>query len=161
MKKNKVYGLGIGTTSVILVFVIICLTILSALAYTIVKSDSDIIDKKMSYTIRYQMAENIAVDTLAKVDEKLYELSKKKIVFSDEYECKKVMNTLEGININYEKKQIAFNVGLDDDSTLEVLIKVNIYANNLINNKNRYNVLRWKMVTDFGEIGNDTLNIWH
>lgn len=159
MKKNKVFGIGVGTTSVLMLFIVMCLVMLAILSYMIVKTDTGMVDKKANYSIRYQMADSVAVDTLAKIDEKLYEISDKKILFANEIECRDIMDTLDGISVDYTKKHIAYRVGLDDDSYLDVLLRINV-KNNLVNKKERYKILKWNMVTETKEIGNDTLNVW-
>lgn len=159
MKKNKFFGIGVGTTSVLMLFVVVSLTMLAILSYMIVITDTDMVDKKANYSIRYQMADSVAVETLSKIDEKLYEISNKRIVFANEIECREVMDTLDGVSIDYEKKQIAYRVGLDDNSSLDVLMQVNV-KNNLVNKKERYRILKWKIMTESKDIGNDTLNVW-
>ncbi len=159
MRKNKVFGVGVGTTSVLMLFVVICLIMLAILSYMIVKTDTDMVDKKASYSIRHQMADNVAVETLSKIDEKLYEISNKRIIFANEIECRDIMDTLDGVSIDYDKKQISYRVGLDDNCSLDVLILVNV-QNNQVNKKDRYKILKWKTITETKEIGNDTLNVW-
>ncbi len=159
MKKNKVFGIGVGTTSVLMLFVVICLIMLAILSYMIVKTDTDMIDKKANYSIRYQLADSVAVETLSKIDEKLYEISNKKILFVNEIECRNIMDTLDCVSVDYDKKQISYRVGLDNNSSLDVLLQVNV-KNNQVNIKERYSVLKWKIITESKEIGNDTLNVW-
>ena len=142
-----------------MLFVVVSLTMLAILSYMIVITDTDMVDKKANYSIRYQMADSVAVETLSKIDEKLYEISNKRIVFANEIECREVMDTLDGVSIDYEKKQIAYRVGLDDNSSLDVLMQINV-KNNLVNKKERYRILKWKIMTESKDMGNDTLNVW-
>lgn len=159
MKKNKIFGLGVGTTSALMLFVVICLVMLAILSYMIVNTDTAIVEKKISYSIRYQMADNVAVETLAKVDDKLYEISQKRIAFANEIECRNIMDTLEGVSVDYKKQQISYRVGLDDNSSLMVLLQVNTH-NKLVSIKERYSIVKWQIVPESKEIGKNALNVW-
>lgn len=160
MKKNKIFGIGVGTTSVMLMFVIVCIMMLAIMSYMIVKTDTDVVDKKASYSIRYQMADSVAVETLAKIDEKLYEISRRNIDFSNINECRVYMDSLSGVNVDYNKQQLSYKVGLDDKTNLEVILQVNTTNNKKVRSKKRYSILRWKIVTESKDIGNDNLNVW-
>ena len=160
MKKNKTFGLGVGMTSVIMIFVILCLAIIGTLLYMITYSDNAIIDKKISYSISYQMADNIATETLADIDDKLGELSDNKIGFNENEECIKIMNQIDNIVINYDKKNISYKVGLGENNYLDIVLKINVDKKDFVYEKNSYTILKWKKVTNISDIKNDNLNVW-
>ena len=120
LKRNNISGIGIGTTSVIMIFVVLCLSILATLLYTVTKSDEVVTDKKVGYATRYQLADNVAIETLAYIDEKLYELCEKNIPFYNYNSCRVILDSLENVSIDYKNKKIAYKVGLETNINLEV-----------------------------------------
>lgn len=160
MKKNKTFGLGVGMTSVIMIFVILCLAIIGTLLYMITYSDNVIINKKVNYSISYQMADNIAVDTLAEIDSKLGELYNKKIAFNGSEECSNIMDKIKNIEINYDKNNISYKVGLGESNYLDIVLQINVNKNKYVYKKNSYTILKWKKVTKASEIQNNNLNVW-
>lgn len=160
MKKNRMFGLGVGTTSVVMIFIVLCLTILGTMLYMMSKSDMVITDKKVNYAISYQMADSVAVDTLASIDNCLYEMSDGNIKFDGNDECKKLLDRIKNINIDYKEKNISYRVGLENNTFLDIVIKINTSNDDYVLKKNSYTIIRWKKVSSNVDIGKDTLNIW-
>ncbi len=160
MKKNKTFGLGVGTTSVIMIFVILCLVIIGTLLYLITYSDTVIVDKKANYSISYQMADNVAVDTLAIIDDKLGELYSKKIAFNGNGKCRSIMDEIDNIEIDYNKNNISYKVGLGENNYLDIVIQINVNNDKYVDDKKSYTILKWKKVSNVSKIEKDNLNVW-
>ena len=160
MKKNKTFGLGVGMTSVIMIFVILCLVIIGTLLYMITYSDTVIVDKKANYSISYQMADNVAVDTLAIIDDKLGELYSKKIAFNGKGKCRSIMDEIDNIEIDYNKNNISYKVGLGENNYLDIVLKINVNNDKYVNDKNSYTILKWKKVSNVSKLEKDNLNVW-
>lgn len=160
MKKNKTFGLGVGMTSVIMIFVILCLAIIGTLLYMITYSDTVIVDKKVNYSISYQMADNVAVDTLATIDNKLSELNSKQIAFNGNSKCRDIMDEIDNIEIDYNTNNISYKVGLGENNYLDIVLKINVNNDKYVNNKNSYSILKWKKVSNVSKMEKDNLNVW-
>lgn len=160
MKKNKTFGLGVGMTSVIMIFVILCLAIIGTLLYMITYSDTVIVDKKVNYSISYQMADNVAVDTLAFIDNKLNELNSKQIAFNGNSKCRDIMDEIDNIEIDYNTNNISYKVGLGENNYLDIVLKINVNNDKYVNNKNSYSILKWKKVSNVSKMEKDNLNVW-
>lgn len=160
MKKNKMFGLGVGTTSVLMIFIVLCLTILGTLLYMITKSDMTITEKKANYSVKYQMAENVAVETLSSIDECLYELTYNRIKFGDSRECSDVLSKIKNVFIDYDNKTILYKVGLSDNMYFDVKLRVNTNTDGYVLKKNSYTIIKWKIDSKDLDLNKDNLNVW-
>ena len=160
MKKNKTFGLGVGMTSVIMIFVILCLAIIGTLLYMITYSDTVIVDKKVNYSISYQMADNVAVDTLATIDNKLSELNSKQIAFNGNSKCRDIMDEIDNIEIDYNRNNITYKVGLGENNYLDIVIQINVNNDKYVDDKKSYTILKWKKVSNVSKMEKDNLNVW-
>lgn len=78
MSKKKIVNpvVGVGISSILLIFLIVCLAVFSVLTLTSATSDYKMSKKIADHTTQYYKAYQLAQDEIAKVDEKLQELYK-------------------------------------------------------------------------------------
>ena len=157
MKKKQFFGLGVGLSSVIMIFVVLCLTTLAVLAYFCAKADTKLTDKKVAYASSYQDADVEAKEVLFNVDETLLELSKEQkglLEFKDKYKGKAEVSIVDDSYIYYE-------VYVTDSISLCVKLKVNLSEDNIVtNDSKRYSIEQWKTVNVGYELEDEILDLW-
>ncbi|MFA5657952.1 MAG: hypothetical protein WC900_01565, partial [Oscillospiraceae bacterium] len=67
MTKKKYHGVGIGSTSIIMIFVVLCLTTFSLLSFSSANSGWKFAERSSDQTVRYFKAQNAANDKLAEI----------------------------------------------------------------------------------------------
>ena len=159
MRKNRIFSFGIGTTSILMIFIIISLTVISLLSYMVTVKDLRLTDKKGEYVQKYQSADNLAVEKLVQIDDKLVQMRDENVKFSSD-KAKKILEDVKDINIDYQSKMINYYVLLNDRSYLYVELKINTNKDSFINKKNRINVQSWKLVSKSQNIEEENLELW-
>lgn len=78
MSKKKIVNpvVGVGISSVLLIFLIVCLAVFSVLTLTSATSDYKMSKKIADHTTQYYKAYQLAQDEIANVDKKLQEIYK-------------------------------------------------------------------------------------
>lgn len=66
--KRKPAGIGVGYLSIMMIFVVLCLTMLAALSYSTASSENRYSEKSAAYTQAYYSSDHEAKYTLAEVD---------------------------------------------------------------------------------------------
>ena len=159
MKKNRIYSFGIGTTSILMVFIIISLTSIALLSYMVTVKDSELIQKKIEYSLKYQSADNIAVDKMGEIDNKLVRISEEELKF-DSDDTKKILCKIKDINVDYKLNTINYYVLLNDSTHLYVELKVNTNKKDNVKKDNRIDIKTWKLVNKSQNIEEDKLELW-
>ncbi|MBE5935438.1 MAG: hypothetical protein E7262_06560 [Lachnospiraceae bacterium] len=165
MKKSKVYNLGIGTTSILIIFIVVCLTILSVLSYMVTNTDYKITNKKTEYNSLYQEADSKAVDMMAHIDSVLYEIAKKKIKVND-VNAKMMLETIGDIQIDYSENEISYEVKIKNNSFISVVLGINTNEKNKLpsvtkeDREKRLSIKSWQLVNKTEEIEENMLNLW-
>lgn len=157
--KNKITNFGIGMTSIMMVFVIVCLTFLALLAYVVTEKDANITRKKEEYSYSYKQADNKAVYKLASIDEELYNLAIEKKQL-DSKDAKQRLNSIEDIEVDYKSKCIDYNMHVDNRAYIKVKLNVCTDRNGVISKKDRYKIIKWQLVNEAEVIEEEPLNIW-
>ena len=70
-KKHASPGMNIGTSSILLVFVILCLVSFATLSLSSALADRNLSDKATEKTLSYYKAQNLAQMKIAETDHKL------------------------------------------------------------------------------------------
>ncbi len=128
MKKS--YGMNIGTSSVMLIFFVLCLVSFAALTLSSALADRSLTEKSEEKTSGYYEACNIAEERLCEIDEEL----------SDAYESG--MSRAE-----YFKKfgnTVNFNVAISDTRSLYVELEV-VYP--VKDKEGYYNISTWQEIS--------------
>ena len=129
-RKKETTGVNVGTSSLLLVFVVMCLVSFATLATVSARADKKLNDKVVERTAGYYDACNQAEDRLADIDNTLKTLYESG-VNSDDYFAQAGQN-------------IDFAIPVSDVQTLDVSVKVNYPA---AAGETFYTVTRWKLET--------------
>ena len=129
-RKKDTTGVNVGTSSLLLVFVVMCLVSFATLATVSARADQKLNDKVTVRTAAYYDACNQAEDRLADIDNTLKNLYDTGIN-SDDY-------------FSQAGQSIEFAIPVSDVQTLDVSVKVNYPANE---GDAFYTVTGWKLQT--------------
>lgn len=153
MTDNKHTGPGVGYVSLIMIFAVICLTVLASLSYQAACANSGLNEKSVSYTTAYYEADVRAKETLSKLDYAAYEAQSSGF-FEDSfeelisgYENITLRKTADGYEASYTEK-------ISENSVLSVRITFKSRADE------RCTVTEWKTVTVTDEEEN-TPGVWN
>lgn len=148
-------GMGVGFVSLIMIFAVICLTVLSVLSYQAAGANDILNDKSAAFTREYY-----AADSRAK--EKLFLLDELALTASDGFfesdlvaMCEealpeaKLRNTPEGI-------EIRFTEPVNDRLGLEVSIVFYSFSPD----GSRYRIQEWKTVSAADDASDEPLGVW-
>ncbi len=171
MKKNKVYNLGIGTTSILIIFIVVCLTILSILSYMVTNTDYKVTNTKKDYNMMYHVADGKAIDKMARIDEILYKIASKDMKFND-VKAKMLLANIDGIEVDYSSNEISYDILVRNSAYINVVLDVNIDKNFKLprvkkdkNNKEkskekRLEIKKWQLINKSEEINETIANLW-
>ncbi len=74
MKQKRNFHFGIGTSSILMIFVVVCLTVFAVLSFSTARADQRLTEKALEETAAYYAADMRAEETLARVDGVLADL---------------------------------------------------------------------------------------
>lgn len=159
-KKNSV-GVGIGTTSIIMVFVVLCLTVFGVLALISVDGDYKLTKKTSKSIINFYKADSEAEGLLAQLDEVLVKAGiaveklqlehttltdEKGRLYYREY-IKKELTKIPELTLRNEENvllEVTYQVPVDPKQELQVKVQINDYKES---KGNRYTILEWTLKT--------------
>ena len=130
MNKKREFGVNIGTSSILLIFVILCLVSFASLSIVSATADQKLTTKVSDRTISYYEACNKAEEKLAQIDSYLSETYADGLT-KDAY-FQKVGN------------QLSYAIPISDLQTLEVHLSL-LYPTK--NNPYFYEISSWQVVT--------------
>lgn len=124
MSGNKQeYRVGIGTSSMLMIFIVLCLTTLAILALSSARTDSAMTDRNIKIVEDYYAAVNEAQSAIAQIDGSLLAIGK---VAQDEAQYNKMLEDLDidGFQITYlDDRLLSFSIDAGNDSTVDVVLK--------------------------------------
>lgn len=68
MKKGENFHFGVGTSSILMIFVILCLTVFGVLSFSTARADQRLTEKALAGTAAYYDADARAEEALAQID---------------------------------------------------------------------------------------------
>ncbi len=129
-RKKETTGVNVGTSSLLLVFVVMCLVSFATLATVSARADEKLNNKVVERNAAYYSACNQAEERVAGIDQTLKSLYESGVT-RDEYYAQ------AGENID-------FAIPVSDVQTLSISVKVNYPA---APEDNFYTVTKWKLET--------------
>lgn len=100
MNKEKGFHIGTGVTSIIMIFVVLCLTTFAILSYSSANADYRISDESSNYIKKYYQIRNMATREVADINEVICEKYKETDNVSEILEEVKTLGyTVEDTNI--------------------------------------------------------------
>ncbi len=144
MVKKKYSGVGVGSTSIIMIFVVLCLTAFSILSFSSSDVGNKMANKTKEQTIHFYEAENKATLTLQNIDEVLFSAA------SNPAERDGVIISLSNIYGVKVFKQadyltVSYDVPITETRYLAVELKVPL---DLSQGGKRYEITKWSSASD-------------
>lgn len=142
-KKKEISGIQIGTSSLILIFVVLCLTIFSVLSLMSSMSDMRLAQKSLSATEEYYKADSLAEKKLKEIDmiiESTYALEEK---------MGEIYDPATGL--------ISYEIPINEHQVLCVELEVISRAKD---GEKRYNITKWQEVNKGEYEIDDSLPVW-
>lgn len=154
MKKNKSSFINIGFSSIVMVFIMICLVTFATLSVLTAHSDYLLSQKMANKTTAYYAADKVAREMVEAVDNKLYEIYRNNSSMSEFYEGVLVADfstnapsDVQGILLEDTDEDISLSyaVPITEVQTLYVSLKINYPS---AGSECFSNITRWQTVTE-------------
>ncbi len=158
---NKGFGINIGSSSILMIFVLLCLVTFSALSLVSANADYKLTEKTAESVSGYYEADAKAETLLASIDEKLINMAKDTAA-GGQFRAEtfsKALSGLDGVTVTQRdgKVLIGFQVKIDDRRALQVSLQP---AFPLQNAEKRYTVTSWQVIQTAEWESDDTLTVW-
>lgn len=141
VKKTSYPPANIGTSFMLVIFLVLCMIIFAVLSLSSALRDYNYSQKTADRTTAYYEANNLAEETLAKIDNILLEAYTNPI---PENELQQQLLSIEGVTISSDDTHSGFlleyAVTINEDEILQVIL--NIFPNN----NERYTIISWKQI---------------
>lgn len=98
MKEKKSFHIGTGITSLLMIFVVLCLTTFGILSYSSANAEYTLTKKNADYVTNYYSVYSMGAEALAKIDRILYQERSTEETKSEEY-LSAVENKLKEIKL--------------------------------------------------------------
>ena len=154
MTKIKYHGVGIGSTSILMVFVVLCLTTFSVLSYSSANSTRKFSEKTAEQTVYYNLANTEANERLAEIDLFLYNLPSNAELYNSGMAN---IIKLDGVILkeNYDYFIVSFRVSITEMSSLNVELAVPFSPQD-----ERYSITKWSTESEMFNYADQPGNIW-
>lgn len=156
MKEKQRLSIGTGVPSILMIFVVLCLTTFGVLSFSSSRADLNLTKKNAIQVEAYYTADGVAQEILMEIDGLIY---KAQSADGDEtiYEetVLSLLSTVETVLIMKDKGdntlEVSYKVPLNEQQDLEVIITILPY-----NSLNRYEINSYRIIKiDNGEVSID------
>ncbi len=150
---NKKYtGIGVGSSSIIMIFLVLCLTTLALLSYSSSTAGLRYAEKARDYSKSYSDAELKANTILSEIDMALIDAAKS----FDYSKSVLALNNIEGVKsvLSGDSYTVSYTVPISINNSLLVELKVPLTAQ-----KQRYVLYGWRTVSAAHNYDNGE-NVW-
>ena len=145
-----------GTTSIVLIFVMLCLLTFSVLSLTSAEANLRLIQLSADRTTDYYDAENAANDILIRIDEILNAAYQSSITADDFYvQAREALKDEPDVFLN-EGGVLSYQVPLGENQMLAVELSVSY---DTLSNGHHYAIESWQAVSGYDWNPDDTLNL--
>lgn len=126
MREKQEFHIGVGVPSILMIFVVLCLTTFGVLSYSSAKADSSLTEKNGEHIKNYYAADAKAQTILSEIDEILYEA---KTAAKDQHVYEETVTSLlmsmdtpvaVGEGVEDYPLTVSYEVALENGQTLEV-----------------------------------------
>ena len=156
MKNKQQLPLGIGVSSILLIFVILCLLTFAVLSFVSANADNKLVKKNSTHTHEVYEAENSANELMDKIDsilESTYQSSD-----SADYleQVQQNLSSLDEISF-LSKDQIAYEIEVNEHQTLQVVLLLN---SEIKKGDSFYQIETWKLTNTQTWEADDNLPVY-
>ena len=158
-------GMGVGYVTLIMLFAVICLTVLASLSYQAARANDKLNEKSVFYTSWYYVADGRANEVLCALDEAALEAHETGF-FADSFEAlseEKLMlqsDVVYSVDVTVKRVIEGFLVSYACPVTDNAEISVKVLFFDIPRDGGRYRVDEWKTVTVTGGDGEEVLGVW-
>lgn len=154
-------GIGVGYVTLIMLFAVICLTVLASLSYQAARANDKLNEKSVMITSAYYEADTYAKELLAKLDEAAY-ISHESGFFDDNFAimCEEIIaseNNTVVVNKVQEGYKTAFSCGISNNLELSAVV---VFYSVPVDGQ-RYRIEQWKTVSIGSDSGDESLGVWN
>lgn len=124
MSKRKYPTINIGSSSMLVVFIILCLITFSVLSVASANNDRKYSEKIANRTTAYYKASNKAEELLSQIDDKLKQIYEQ---YNADYlsQVPDVLTSIDGIDTS-NFPSVSFSIAINDTQTLSVSLLIQI-----------------------------------
>lgn len=154
MSKRKYPTINIGSSSMLVVFIILCLVTFSVLSVASANNDRKYSEKIADRTTAYYEASNKAEELLSQIDDKLKQVYEQ---YNTEYlsQVPDALTSIDGIDTS-DFPSVSFSVPINDTQTLSVSLLVQIPEKE---GDTFYTVTSWKEISTEVWNGDEPMNL--
>lgn len=155
-RNNEQRGMGVGYVTLIMLFAVICLTVLAALSYQAARANDKLNEKSVSFTDSFYAADYRAKEQLSQLDSAALAAHNSGF-FEDSFSmyCSErdkfiTRNTSEGFEVSFSESI---------NNTLALSVKIVFF--NTPENGVRYRIQEWKTTVVSDDTEDETLGVWN
>ncbi len=154
-RKNESRGMGVGYVSLIMLFAVICLTVIATLSYQAARANDKLNEKGISFTDGYYEADTSAKKLLSELDYAAYTAHESGFFddsfseFCSEFENVSVKNTASGYEVSFK-----------EDISERLLLSVKVVFFSAPTDEGRYRIDEWKTITADADSDEGSLGVW-
>lgn len=154
MSKRKYPTINIGSSSMLVVFIILCLVTFSVLSVASANNDRKYSEKIADRTTAYYEASNKAEELLSQIDDKLKQVYEQ---YNAGYlsQVPDVLTSIDGIDTS-DFPSVSFSVPINDTQTLSVSLLIQIPEKE---GDTFYTVTSWKEISTEVWDGDEPMNL--
>lgn len=143
MRKKQTGGINVGTSSILVTFVLLCLVTFAALSFLSANSDYRLSKQAAERTTRFYAADALAEEKLADIESRLKEVLASVSSEDDYYDS--IPSAFEGddfLQVNTEDTTtISYEIPVSDSQNLQVLLSVRYPAGD---DAALFDILKWQ-----------------
>lgn len=154
MSKRKYPTINIGSSSMLVVFIILCLVTFSVLSVASANNDRKYSEKIADRTTAYYEASNKAEELLSQIDDKLKQVYEQ---YNAEYlsQVPDALTSIDGIDTS-DFPSVSFSVPINDTQTLSVSLLIQIPEKE---GDTFYTITSWKEISTEVWNGDEPMNL--
>ncbi len=157
-------GIGVGYVTLIMLFAVICLTVLAALSYQAARANDKLNEKSVYYTLRYYSADGRTNEVLSIFDELAYEAHETGF-FADSFEAlcqekSQVPDSRYPDDAVIKRVQEGFMVSYSCPVTDNLELSAEFLFFDMPKDGKRYEIKKWKTVAVTDEADDESLGVW-
>jgi len=157
-------GVGVGYVTLIMLFAVICLTVLASLSYQAARANDKLNEKSVYFTSWYYLADGRMNEVLSVLDEAAYEAHETGF-FADSFETiynEKLSVLADQVydNAVIKRVQEGFMVSYSCPVTDNLELSAEFLFFDMPIDDRRYEIKKWKTVAVTDETDEETLGVW-
>lgn len=153
MKRKSAFSPEVGASSILMIFVVLCLTTFGVLSYVTANADQKISAKNAESAKNYYKA-------YASVQSKLQRIDSALLAAKTDSDAEAALSSVDGVTIaktGANKTQVSFSEQVDTNRKISVVLTINPHGSTP-----RYQIAEQKLISTAEEqdTGDETLPLW-